>query len=247
LERIFKLYKSAVPMKGFNELVASLNQISGKWIPSHRTHDTGIGKTLEDLLGIPENNFPGPNGERVELKSMRKGSNSMLTLFTKAPKPLSGTKELLTNIGYPDSERGNRNVLHFDLYGNRLASVRSGHQIGLKIGDDYISIIDENNHSYCGWTYLDLNSAFEKKLHRILLVKADSRFQNGREEFNYNEAWVLMGFSFERFISLIKQGIVKIELRLGLYENGRLHDHGTGFRVKESNLQDCFAYRDRIL
>ena len=61
-------------MKGFNELVTSLNQISGQWIPSHRTHDTGIGKTLEDLLGIPENNFPGPNGERVELKSMRKNS-----------------------------------------------------------------------------------------------------------------------------------------------------------------------------
>jgi hypothetical protein len=234
-------------MKGFNELVTSLNQISGQWIPSHRTHDTGIGKTLEDLLGIPENNFPGPNGERVELKSMRKSSGSMLTLFTKAPKPSAGTKDLLINIGYPDSETGSRNVLHTDLYGNRFASVRSGHQVGLKIGDDYVNIIDENYHNYCGWTYSDLNAAFETKLQRILLVKADTRFRNGQEEFNYNEAWVLMGFSFERFISLIKQGIVKIELRLGLYDNGSLHDHGTAFRVKESNLQDCFAYRDRIL
>lgn len=234
-------------MKGFNELVDTLNKISGQWIQSHRSHDTGIGKTLEDLLGIPENNFPGPNGERVELKSMRKNTSSMLTLFTKAPKPPTGTKDLLINIGYPDADTGSRNVLHIDLYGNRYASVRSGHQVGLEIGDDYINIIDENHHNYCGWTYSDLSAAFEGKLHRILLVKADSRFRDNQEEFNYNEAWVLMGFSFERFISLIKQGIVKIDIRLGLYENGSLHDHGTAFRVNANNLQDCFAYRDRIL
>ncbi len=60
-----------------------------------------------------------------------------------------------------------------------------------------------------------------------------------------------MGFSFERFIKLIEDGIVKIELRLGLYtegvNKGRIHDHGTAFRVLERNLQDCFAYRDRIM
>ena len=27
-----------------------------KYMPSHRVGDTGIGKTLEDLLGITENN-----------------------------------------------------------------------------------------------------------------------------------------------------------------------------------------------
>lgn len=30
------------------------------WIPTHRAGPTGIGKTLEDLLGIPENNIDGP-------------------------------------------------------------------------------------------------------------------------------------------------------------------------------------------
>lgn len=27
------------------------------WIKTHRSGPTGIGKTLEDLLGIPENNY----------------------------------------------------------------------------------------------------------------------------------------------------------------------------------------------
>ena len=29
-----------------------------KFVPTHRTGDTGIGKTLEDLLNIKENNIP---------------------------------------------------------------------------------------------------------------------------------------------------------------------------------------------
>ena len=36
-------------MKGFNELVDRLNQISNQWVLSNRSHDTGIGKTLEDM------------------------------------------------------------------------------------------------------------------------------------------------------------------------------------------------------
>lgn len=82
-------------MKGFNELVDKLNQISNQWIPSNRSHDTGIGKTLEDLLGIKENNFTGPNGEKVELKSIRKSSSSMISLFTKTPSPPNAIKQLL--------------------------------------------------------------------------------------------------------------------------------------------------------
>lgn len=62
-------------MKGFNELVDRLDEISNQWIPSNGVHDTGISKTLEDLLRIKENNFPGPNGEKVELKSAHKNSS----------------------------------------------------------------------------------------------------------------------------------------------------------------------------
>lgn len=69
---------SQLRMKGFNELVQTSKTISNQWVPFNTVHDTGIGKTLEDYLGIRENNFPDPNGEKVELKSMRKNSNSMI-------------------------------------------------------------------------------------------------------------------------------------------------------------------------
>lgn len=70
------------------EFISSFEQIRDiGWIRTHRSGPTGIGKTLEDLLGIPENNYDEPDFGNYELKSCRINSNSMLTLFTKTPMP----------------------------------------------------------------------------------------------------------------------------------------------------------------
>lgn len=239
-------------MKGFNELVGRLHEISNEWVPSHRIHDTGIGKTLEDLLGIKENNFPGPNGELVELKSMRKDSSSMISLFTKTPSPKGSVKKLLEDYGYPSEKDPTKPNLHVDLYGNRVTNIRGVHSLKLITSESRVEISNMNGMIYGGWDHKVLQKRFESKIHRVLLVKAENKFEGDKEWFRYSEAWVLTGFSFERFIKLIQEGIVKVELRIGVYPEGHLqagqpHDHGTGFRVLERNLQDCFAYRDKIL
>ena len=239
-------------MKGFNELVERLKEISNEWIPSHRIHDTGIGKTLEDLLGIKENNFPGPNGELVELKSIRKESSSMISLFTKTPSPKGSVKKLLEDYGYPSEKDPTKPNLHVDLYGNRVTEIKGIPSLKLLVNESGVSIVNVDQISYGGWSSDVLRKSFEKIMHRVLLVKASSRYVDDKEEFRYNEAWVLNGFSFERFIKLIENGTVKVELRIGVYpashkQAGKPHDHGTGFRVLERNLQDCFAYRDKIL
>jgi hypothetical protein len=176
----------------------------------------------------------------------------MISLFTKTPSPKGSIAKLLSDYGYPSKEHPDQNVLHVDLYGNRVTYIRGAPSLRLNITSDSIFIEGVNGINYGGWSYDVLRESFERKMHRVLLVKADSRGPRGNEEFNYNEAWVLMGFSFERFVNLIKQGIVKVELRIGLYTEyhpqfGQPHDRGTGFRVLERNLEDCFAYRDRIL
>ena len=239
-------------MKGFTELVDRLNEISNQWIHSNRTHDTGIGKTLEDLLGIKENNFPGPNGEKVELKSIRKDSSSMITLFTKSPTPSESIKNLLEDYGYQRATDSTKKNLHVDLYGNRVTEIKGIPSLKLAVTPDRIDIVNVDGRKYGGWEYQTLKKSFESKMYRVLLVKADARGSRDNEEFNYNEAWVLMGFSFERFITLISNGIVRAELRLGVYpkgskNEGRPHDHGTAFRVFAANIQDCFAYRDQII
>jgi hypothetical protein len=53
------------------ELVAELKKISAMgWVDSSRSGNNGnVGNTLEDLLGIPENNLPIPNAAEWALKT----------------------------------------------------------------------------------------------------------------------------------------------------------------------------------
>ncbi len=53
------------------------------WVRSSRSpyNDGAVGNTLEDLLGIRENNQPFANTKHWELKSKRKVKSGMLTMF----------------------------------------------------------------------------------------------------------------------------------------------------------------------
>ncbi|MEK7539423.1 MAG: MvaI/BcnI family restriction endonuclease, partial [Patescibacteria group bacterium] len=70
-------------------LIQKLKEISEMdWIPNrrHKNHG-GVGNTLEDLLGIKENNLPIPNAAEWELKAQRLNSSSLTTLFHSEPSP----------------------------------------------------------------------------------------------------------------------------------------------------------------
>ena len=48
-------------MKSYGQILKALKEAKKLgYTKTHRKGPTGIGKTIEDLLGIPENNIPGP-------------------------------------------------------------------------------------------------------------------------------------------------------------------------------------------
>lgn len=100
-------------MKGYYSILKKLKAIKKMgYIRTHRVGNTGIGKTLEDLLGINENNIPGPNARMIELKSARKNAASMLTLFTKSPLPPKANSVLLEKFDYESKRGNNKKELH---------------------------------------------------------------------------------------------------------------------------------------
>jgi len=130
-------------MKGYDEIVSKLKEIKGiKYVKTHRKGDTGIGKTLEDLLGIEENNIPGPNAKMIELKSARKRATSMTTLFTKSPLPKKANSTLLQAFGY-NSPRGEK-VLHTTVNAVAFNTLRGRMGFKIDIKDDRIEIISTN-------------------------------------------------------------------------------------------------------
>jgi hypothetical protein len=233
-------------MLGYRKMLESIKNIKKLgYVRTHRVGNTGIGKTLEDLLGIKENNIPGPNGKMIELKSARKTASSMLTLFTKSPLPAKANTVLVNSVGY--KVKSDRKELHTTLNSKDYNKLRG--KIGLKIGvkRNKIIILDSKGKEYGYWDKEALRSSFERKLPKIVYVKAESKGSGKNEEFWFNEAWLLGGFSFVNFVKLLKQGVILVDIRVGQYANGKTHDHGTGFRVSPKKLELCFSDRKRII
>ena len=115
------------------------------WIPSHRKDPTGIGKTLEDLLGIEENNLMAPDFGRYELKATRENSASMLTLMTLAPSPARVNNYLREKYGYSSDVCDNpAKVLHTTLSATQFTSIAdTGHKLKLLCDTEKISIVSE--------------------------------------------------------------------------------------------------------
>jgi hypothetical protein len=247
----------------YTEFVQRITEIKELgYVESHRRGDTGIGKTLEDLLGISENNIAGPDFEIYELKSGRKNSSSMLTLFTKAPLPKGANKKLLEVFGYKQ-RKVPKKFKQFSLSGARIdesaipiedkelhVTVDSikPNSVGLLLeikGDRLYISNDKGVEAYYNTEIL--REAFEKKYHKLIYVSAENKKERGKEYFWFNEAFLLDDFGFKRFSKLVKEGLLKVDLRIGHYPNGRLHDHGTGFRILPKYLPQCFETIKRIL
>ncbi len=147
----------------YPELIEKLKEIKEMgYIKTHRAGTTGIGKTLEDLLGIKENNIPGPNAAMIELKSARKNVKSMLTLFTKSPLPRGANSILLQRYGYESSKRNKRKELHTTV--NALKYNQLKGKLGFKINteEDGICLVNLQKEILGYWDKETLKKSLEK-------------------------------------------------------------------------------------
>lgn len=229
------------------ETIKRLKNLQGKYVSTHRPGPTGIGKTLEDLLGVVENNVGISNTTFAEFKSARKHSNSMMTLFTKAPLPASANAKLLTRFGYVTPKSNDKKVLHTTAWATGFNSLRGKVGFIVMISPDKVSLVASDGEELGYWNEPTLRQSFERKLHHVLYVLADCIGRGAKEEFCFNEAWLLTGFSFEGFKSAVTQGVVCVDTRIGQYPDGSPHDHGTGFRVFPDDLSKCFRERTRLV
>ena len=220
------------------------------WIQTHRPGPTGIGKTLEDMLGIPENNFDEPDFGDYELKSVRSNATSMLTIFTKSPEPDRSNVLLCQKYGYSSGDvYGNdKKVLHSTLSADRFTSVRGVNRLKIHCFDDRISIESQNGIEPIYWRRETLQDCFNRKYRgKFVYVYADTKGRGVNEHFHFVSAFVVSGFSYDDFSDLLEDGKIKVDLRMGQYSDGRMHDHGTGFRISKRDEVLLFKNKEQIV
>ena len=241
------------------------------WIPNARPGNVGgVGNTLEDLLGIEENNLPIPNAAEWELKAQRKNTSSLTTLFHTEPSPraLKFVPEIFlkkygwahqqagkkypideksfrqTISGNNCSDRGFQVVLDFDNRRVQISfdanQVAPKHTSWLEMVDRNIGLEQLNPQPY--WGFDDLAHKAGTKLLNCFYVQADVKRENGIEYFHYNDVKLLRKFSFIGFLAEIKAGniLIDIDARTG-------HNHGTKFRMRQNCLPNLYEEVIQIL
>jgi hypothetical protein len=237
--------KSANPLPKI-DLPKKLAKLKAKgWLLSHRKNDTGIGKTIEDCLGIKENNLGEPDclyrGIEVEIKGRRANTNSMITLFTLEPSTRHlHDVELMKKYGYRNGK--GRRALKITL--TPTSFTPQGIKVKVDKSTGSISIVDKSGTKPWTWTLSD----FHLKLHNLCIVYAHSKTVRGKEYFKIRNAVLLIGLKPQKFLDLIRRGAVKIDLRMHIKPSGASRNHGTAFRLaKYDELLNCYKKVESIL
>lgn len=247
-------------------LTARLADIRGRgWIPNARPDNPGgIGNTLEDLLGIEENNLPMANAGVWELKCQRAASGALTTLFHMEPLPRGARvvpRILLPLYGWPHqtirgeqsfrqtingvqtSDRGFKVVV--DRGAGRIlvsfdaAAVAPRHAAWLRSVAGRAGAGELDPQPY--WDFAEVHCKAARKLLNCFYVRAEAKREEGREWFRYTGILVLRDFRFDRFLRAIEHGALLID-----FDARSGHNHGTKFRLRQDRLPELYE-RVRVI
>jgi hypothetical protein len=252
-------------------LIQVLKEICNRgWIENQRHgNHGGIGNTLEDLLGIEENNLPIPNAAEWELKSQKLNTTSLTTLFHSEPSPraikfvpsvllpLYGWKHQEAGKKYGKNEKSFRQTIHGGSYSDRgfkviidrnakkvLISFDSskvvGHTEWLNEVKNIIGLKELEPQPY--WGFDDLEYKAGTKLLNTFYVQAEVKVIKGLEFYKYCSVLMLQEFNFNNFLNEIEQGniLVDFDARTG-------HNHGTKFRLRQNQFPRLYGKITKIV
>lgn len=229
------------------------------FVPSNRHHNTGIGKTFEDYIGVVENNIDEPDLFGFEIKSHRELASSYVTLFTKAPVfPKRANTYLKDRYGIPYPDNTELKKLHISMFASKYSLAYGLYNFRLINDKDNsvirIGVFDPADNRLIdmsvGYTYECLEEILKRKLKNLFYVNAETTLIDMKEHFHYNKAEIFTNPTLKRFLNLIDEGMIMYDIRIGSYSSGRnygkAHDHGSGFRILEKNLHLLFENHESI-
>lgn len=236
------------------ELLVKLREVSSRgWVQSMREGPTGVGYTLETLLGISANSSRAPDYKGIEIKAGRTSGGRVAnrtTLFSKTP---NWKKSAVRNgLGLLDAHG-------YRAADGRLQLYCSLNNVPNTLGH-YLSVPDDDEdhlYSLCRpagqsdikkvllWEVDTLLKSLRDKHKETFWIKAEvQRDTAGREQFRYTEVMHTQAPLLANFVPMIKLG--QIELDYVLHEeigsNGsrKSRDHGYLFKIWSKDIVRLF-------
>ena len=230
------------------ELANKMSLISKRgYIQTLRAGDTGVGFTLETLLGIAANSSKSPDYKGIEIKagrakSVSKGRTTIISLVPDwSLSRLKGTKEIL-NVRGRFNEKRNRNQLFHEFsalkpnsYGMQLKVDESKghlHQVTLT---EKLQITDVT------WELEKLSERLNHKHGKTFWVKAETQGAGTKEMFWYNKLTYTAGINTAKLPLLLDTGVITVDYTIKETPTGGAKDQGYLFKINQADLGLLFV------
>jgi hypothetical protein len=261
------LKTTKTPPSSREELIKRFRELSEEgWIKTREQFNDGlVGNTLEDYLGIGENNITLPDAGRYELKAQRLDTGSLTTLlhfdpYPRQPKsvvthilgPIYGwTHETIpgewsfrvTMYGHGYTNRGFKIVVNEEI--NKLLVEFNPNEVSPDNRDWLEEVLRKNKGKFEPvpyWPLDEIRGRVERKLPNTIYVHATSREgPSGYEEFRYDQAIIYEGVEWEEILTGLSSGQVYVD-----FDARTGHNHGTKFRIKQGTLDRFYSKVEEI-
>lgn len=247
-------------------LIEELKKIRNMgWIPNARSGNSGgVGNTLEDLLGIEENNLPIPNASEWELKCQRANTTSLVTLFHMEPSPLAlkfVSKVLLPFYGWQHQQAGGQYQTGELSFRQTISGKQRSDRGFMVVVDRYqrkvlisfdAKAVDKRHEKWLQsvalrvglgeldpqpyWGFDDLRNKAGTKLINCFYVQAETKREKGQEFFRYSKILMLQDFNIDKLLSGIEEGHVYVD-----FDARTGHNHGTKFRLIRNQFPSLYS------
>ena len=210
--------------------IDEFKRISGKrWIKSINNSTGSIGLTFEKELGKKPDDTYFPDFYGIEIKCTSRYSRYPLYLFSVAFDGPSFPEldRIVSKYGWPDSDFPNKNVLYTKLYFTRTNLVnyayrfklehdREEEKVFLCVYDLDYNLIERESFIYTQTLYNHLMLKLKEFAH----VQASSKQTEDGKYFRYYKFDLYKLMSFERFLILLEQDELTINLISRISKSG---------------------------
>lgn len=228
------------------ELLEKLRNIGSMgYVQTLRPGDTGVGYTLETLLGIRANSSKDPDFKGIELKSGRlrrtPAPRTRTTLFSQIPdwkiSPHTA-QSALEKFGYMDSKKN-----RLQLYCSVDTTVNSlGFKLDPRSAGDHLVAVNSKltPEDVFMWCMDQLRRSFSEKHRETFWVRARAEGRSAAERFHYVQASHTRNPTLSTFERLLATGGICVDLTMSAKLSSKVRDHGYLFRVYGRSFNELF-------
>lgn len=235
---IKEFYKTSSAVS--KELLYFFRSNADRWFESEVLADTGIGRTIETLLGITQNSNKKPDYKGIELKSHRERRSSKKNiLFTQTPdwnlSKLKSGKEIVELYGY---DNGNGNLTYQSTVQCNRPN-RQGLGLNLETVKEWLELkyYGQKVEDVAVWLLHHLHDRLREKHHETFWIEVENEIREGKEYFRYSSIEHTRNPVIPQFDILLDAGIITVDLLLC-----RPSGHGDtySFKIKKRGMPLLF-------